>query len=140
MNRAVYDALVALQPDAGQRTGLLFRRSSDRAWGQIRRAFATALDRAGIVGFRFRDLRHTAASHLVTRGASLREVQEILGHADLKMTTRYSHLRPAHLRSAVDRLDGLGFGTWPAHAVKIEAQCGVSVGAPVAQVDRAAVS
>jgi len=41
------------------------------------------------------------------RGASLREVQEILGHADMKMTMRYSHLSPSHLRTAVDRLDGL---------------------------------
>src|SRR3989442_15715316 len=40
------------------------------------------------------------------RGASLREVQEILGHADMKMTMRYSHLSPSHLRTAVDRLDG----------------------------------
>src|SRR5207249_9296937 len=58
------------------------------AWGQIRTAFATALERAGIKAFRFHDLRHTAASHLVMRGASLKEVQEILGHSDFKMTLR----------------------------------------------------
>ena len=143
VNRSVYDALTALEPDAEQRAGLLFRRSGTRAWGQIRTAFTTALDRAGIKGFRFHDLRHTAASHMVMRGASLKDVQEILGHADLKMTLRYSHLSPAHLRATVDRLDGLT----PAASTQGSAQSAVQSGerrvspyAPVAQVDRAAVS
>jgi hypothetical protein len=41
------------------------------------------------------------------RGASLKELQELLGHADLKMTMRYAHLSPDRLRAAVSRLDGL---------------------------------
>jgi site-specific recombinase XerD len=41
------------------------------------------------------------------RGATLKEVQEILGHRTFSMTLRYAHLSPAHLRGAVDRLDGL---------------------------------
>lgn len=115
VNRAVYDALVALEPDQGKRTGLVFKRRDGAAWGQIRTAFAGALTRAGIKGFRFHDLRHTAASHMVMRGASLKEVQEILGHSDLKMTLRYAHLSPAHLRGAVDRLDGLGMAPKGTH-------------------------
>src|SRR5438094_3197720 len=107
MNRAVYDALITLAPAAEQRAGLVFKARDGGAWGQIRTAFATALRKAGIQGFRLHDLRHTAASHLVMRGASLKEVQEVLGHKDFKMTLRYAHLSPAHLRAAVDRLDGL---------------------------------
>jgi integrase len=107
MNRAVYDALVALEPTSERRTGSLFPRRTGTAWGQIRTAFETALTRAKITGFRFHDLRHTAASHLVMRGATLQEVKELLGHADLSMTLRYAHLSPAHLRGAVERLEGL---------------------------------
>lgn len=104
MNDAVYAALVELEPDAGRRTGRLFPNGNDRRGSQIRVAFDFALKRAGIADCRFHDLRHTAASHLVMKGAALREVQEILGHSDLRMTLRYAHLSPAHLRGAVQRL------------------------------------
>jgi integrase len=114
INRAVYDALIALAPDSAQRTGPVFPRRNGTAWGQIRTAFDTALGRAGITGFRFHDLRHTAASHLVMRGATLQEVKEILGHSDLSMTLRYAHLSPAHLRGAVERLEGLTPAVSPA--------------------------
>jgi site-specific recombinase XerD len=66
-----------------------------------------ALKRAGIKGFRFHDLRHTFASHFVMRGGSLKTLQAILGHADYKMTLRYSHLSPAHLRADMERMEGL---------------------------------
>jgi integrase len=108
IGRAVYDALIALQPDPERRHGRLFPNGNDRRGSQIRTAFELALTRAGIAGFRFHDLRHTAASHLVMRGASLQDVKEVLGHADLRMTLRYAHLSPAHLRGAVERLEGLG--------------------------------
>ena len=45
MNRDEYDALVALEPEAARRTGLLFARLDGTAWGQIRTAFAKALER-----------------------------------------------------------------------------------------------
>jgi integrase len=106
--REVYDALIALQPDSAQRQGRLFR--IGRRGSQIRTAWEVALRRAKITAFRFNDLRHTTASHLLMRGAGLKDVQEILGHADLRMTLRYAHLSPAHLRGAIARLDGLTTG------------------------------
>ena len=50
-------------------------------------------------------LRHTFASHLATRGVSLQAIQELLGHANLKMTMRYAHLMPQVKRDAVLLLD-----------------------------------
>lgn len=41
------------------------------------------------------------------KGRNLKEVQEVLGHRDFRMTNRYAHLSPAHLRSTVEALDGL---------------------------------
>jgi site-specific recombinase XerD len=51
--------------------------------------------------------RHTFASHLVMRGAAMKAVQELLGHATMEMTNRYSHLSPEVPRHAVKLLDGL---------------------------------
>jgi hypothetical protein len=41
------------------------------------------------------------------RGVTLKELQELLGHASLAMTMRYAHLAPEHLRTAVNRLEDL---------------------------------
>jgi len=71
----------------------------------LSKAFERACKRAGIEGCRYHDLRHTHASHLVMGGTSLRAVQTLLGHKDLRMTMRYSHLSPEHLREAVTTLD-----------------------------------
>jgi integrase len=74
---------------------------------RVDRAFRGALTRANIQDFRFHDLRHTAASHLVMRGASLKDVQEILGHKTMTMTLRYAHLSQEHKKKAVSLLSGL---------------------------------
>ena len=85
----------------------MFKRKDGEGWGQIRTAFEKAVERARLSDFRFHDLRHTVASHLAMRGRPLKEIQEILGHKSFSMTLRYAHLRPRHLRTAVESLAGL---------------------------------
>jgi integrase len=88
----------------------VFCDSQGRRFYQVRRSFTSACRRAGIEAFRFHDLRHTFASQLVMRGASLKAVQELLGHADLKMTMRYAHLSQEHLKDSVNLLNDMSTG------------------------------
>ncbi len=68
------------------------------------RVFIPALGKAEIQGVVWHTLRHTFASRLVMAGVDLRTVQELMGHKDIHMTLRYSHLSPSYLKDAVQRL------------------------------------
>lgn len=72
----------------------------------ITRAWHTAVARAGIENFRFHDLRHSCGSALVQAGANLAEVATLLGHKNLQMTLRYSHVGNAGTSRLVDRVMG----------------------------------
>lgn len=67
------------------------------------RAFHEALTRAGIDRIRIHDLRHTFASHMVQSGATLFEVQRVLGHTTPLMTQRYAHLTEGGLRDRAEQ-------------------------------------
>ena len=59
----------------------------------LRRQFAALLKRAGLPPMRFHDLRHTAATLLMSRGVHPKVVSEILGHSGVGITLdRYSHV------------------------------------------------
>jgi integrase len=73
----------------------------------VRRSFKTALKQAGIRDFRFHDLRHTCASHLIMRGANLKEVQTHLGHSNVATTNRYLHLTDEAKQKTANRLSGI---------------------------------
>jgi integrase len=72
------------------------------------RSFRSVLKRAGLPPMRFHDLRHSAASLLLSMGAHPKVVQELLGHSQISLTLdTYSHVLPGLQRQAVDDLGAL---------------------------------
>lgn len=65
------------------------------AWDRVR-------TRLNMREVRIHDLRHTYASFLINRGATIYEVQKLLGHHHISMTERYAHLYPDTLQQRVE--------------------------------------
>jgi integrase len=68
--------------------------------------WAGALKAARVRGFTFHSLRHSCASMLAQNGATLLEIADVLGHRQLQMTKRYSHLATSHKAALVQRVLG----------------------------------
>lgn len=82
---------------------------SERAPGrpfEFRKHWNITLKKAQIMDFRFHDLRHTCASYLAQNGATLLQIADVLGHKQLEVTKRYSHLCIDHKQDLVDRVLG----------------------------------
>jgi site-specific recombinase XerD len=122
----------------------IFTNRDGSPYRSIRTAFATACRRAGLTSVTPHVLRHTFASRLVMAGVNLRAVQELGGWSSLDLVQRYAHLSDAHKAEAVELIGAehftTGFTTRPEARIMTSSNRAVSKGAPVAQVDRAAVS
>src|SRR5262249_41441280 len=68
--------------------------------------FFPLLKKAGLPRMRFHDLRHTAATILLSRGINPKIVSEMLGHASVAITLDiYSHVLPHMRQQAADAMD-----------------------------------
>lgn len=70
-------------------------------------AFIRCVRSVGLDNVHFHDLRHTFASDCLAKGASLSELQDLLGHASPVMTQRYAHLSKEMKRAAMMAMPSL---------------------------------
>lgn len=81
---------------------VLSRRGRPLLTSDIRRLVVNYCRRAGIDAASPHMLRHAYATHMLERGADLRAIQELLGHASVSTTQVYTHVSGAHLRRTYD--------------------------------------
>jgi len=106
----VNDSDRAKAADLWQEQDLVFPtpvgRPRDMAYRSI--SFHTALERAGLPRLRLHDLRHTAATHLLTKHVHPKIVQDLLGHSTIAITLdTYSHVMPALAKEASGQMSSL---------------------------------
>lgn len=105
LNHEVFVTLEAWRKQVtADSTALVFAGREGEKMVHAKRSWATVTKAAGLTDFHWHDLRHSFASKLVQAGVDLNMVRELMGHADLKMTLRYSHLRQENLADAVSKI------------------------------------
>ena len=106
LNREALDVLKHWKQQPGIKSQKWIWHGKDgKPFKNLRTSWIGILSDAEITNFRWHDLRHTFASNLVMASVSLYKVMTLLGHSDYKMTKRYAHLAPGHLKDAVYALD-----------------------------------
>ena len=104
INSALFSLLNAHKAQNGQSEYVFTNPKTGKPYTDIKRAFRTACERAGIEDLRFHDLRHTFASRLVRRGVDLVIIKELMGHASIVTTQRYLHSQASEKLQAVETL------------------------------------
>jgi integrase len=103
LNPEAQAVLAAIKPDHAK--GLVFKSPvTGGRFNNVKKAWAEVTKAAGIPDLRWHDLRHDFASQLVMLGAALFTVQNLMGHANSRMTQRYAKLAPSTLADAVNLL------------------------------------
>lgn len=98
--------LDAIEPRSKEK-GFVFCKDDGKPLGPMLclRWLHLACQRAGLRKIGWHTLRHTFASHLAQNGISIVIIKELLGHADIKTTMRYSHLTSLAIKEAVKTLE-----------------------------------
>jgi integrase len=74
----------------------------------VLRMFKKILEQAGLLLMHFHDLRHSAATILISMGINPKVIQELLGHSDISITLGiYGHLFPSMQQDVVDKWQGV---------------------------------
>lgn len=100
----VLELLIGRARSAHKQGDLVFKQPGTDKVIQLDFWFKEAVKAANIEGFRFHDLRHTAASYLAMSGSTPGEIAAVLGHKTLQMVKRYAHLSNEHTSAVVERM------------------------------------
>jgi len=115
MNQRTFDLLWNLQGNHGEFVFTFEAQRTKRHGGRalvkgerypmtesgLKSAMRRAVPKAGVENFRFHDTRHTAATR-VLRKSNMRVAQILLGHKDIKTTTKYAHAMAEDVRAALE--------------------------------------
>ncbi len=86
-------------PNPGEQALFIGARGARIDQRAVRNIVHSLTEQAGVTSLAPHALRHTAATHILEGGADLRAVQELLGHASLATTQRYTHVSVERLRA-----------------------------------------
>jgi integrase len=101
LSQAAID-IIGVLPKFEKCSLLLPNPKTKKAYTDIKRPWQTTRREAKLPGLRVHDLRHAAASSMVSAGVDLYAVGKVLGHVNHQSTTRYAHLANDRLLAAVE--------------------------------------
>lgn len=113
MTGPVKDMFQARKPEENHAEEYVFMSTKGEKVMEVSNAFAKAIEKLGFnegvkdtrQKLTFHSLRHTFASWLALNGTPILTIKELMGHATLAMTERYSHLMPDTKKEAVNQLE-----------------------------------
>lgn len=73
----------------------------------LKTAHAGAIKRSGVQHFRLYDLRHTFATRFIEYGGDIVTLQNLLGHSNIQMVTRYAHPTEKHQFEAMRKMEAV---------------------------------
>lgn len=98
-------AILSDRMPAGAGAGAREDRAFPTTEDAVKMAWRRIMGRAKLVDFRYHDLRHEAVSRFFEMGLSIPEVALVSGHRDMRMLSRYTHLRPEAVAEKLARCE-----------------------------------
>ncbi|MBA4118827.1 MAG: site-specific integrase [Candidatus Puniceispirillum sp.] len=102
LSQQALDLLLTIREEKAAGNYVFPGRKKGEPLKELKTFWAKILKEANIENVRIHDLRHTYASHLVSKGLSLSIVGKLLGHTQASTTQRYAHLADEPLRAATE--------------------------------------